>query len=575
VFERYYQTELSYLRDVGRAFAEKNPAVAGMLAERGGDPDVERLIEGFAFVAARLHQRLDNAAPELVEGLIELLLPHFLRPTPACTIVEFRPPAGGLRGIQRIPSGTRLATRAVRGARCSFRTSRPLDLLPLRLTGQVLDDSSLSRPELRLSFAADPGTMPQLLERGSIRLHLHGELPTTTQLYLWCARYLSGVTLRAEDGSSVELGPQALRCVGFDPQDTLFDWPTFSPNGTRLLVEYLTLASKFLFVDVTGLERAAHVSGERFELIFRFARPPLLPTRLPDDTVRLHCVPATNLFDVSAEPVRTTMESRPVLLRASGLDPLHAEVFAVSSVVAVSSARPQRKTYAPFHSFRHALPEARHGGAYRLTRELSPIDSGIHTYIQLEESDPTLLDDQTLSIELTCTNRALPNELQVGDVCVSTPDIPPGVSFSNIGLVSPPTRPPLGTELAWHFVAHLAATRRSLADRDVLVGILSLYNFQDRAELVQGRVHRTRIESLRSATARTTTRVTRGAAVMGTLYRVEAEQSGFASEGDAYIFGAILHGFLSNHAELNSFADLLLVLLPSNTSFRYSAELGA
>src|SRR5437868_9433607 len=98
---------------MGRAFGEANPRVAGLLAERGGDPDVERLLEGFAFLTARIRERADAAVPELAHGLCELLLPHYLRPLPAATVVEFTPHARALKARQRVAKGTPLASRKV------------------------------------------------------------------------------------------------------------------------------------------------------------------------------------------------------------------------------------------------------------------------------------------------------------------------------------------------------------------------------------------------------------------------------------------------------------------------------
>ncbi len=574
LFEHYYQSELSSLRDVGRAFAQKHPAIAGLLAERGGDPEVEQLLEGFSFVAARLRQRIDGATPQLVEGMTELLLPHLLRPTPASTIVEFHVAPGSSHGAQRLALGTTLESRSARGVVCPFRTSRALALSPLRLVGQRLDDSSALRPELCLRFETEQGAAFSVFGSEGLRLHLHGELPTTTQLYLWFARYVGGVTLRTEDGRSVELGSQAVKPVGLDDTDTLFPWPAFSPHGARLLLEYFALMPKFLFIDVTGLERAAHLVSTSFELVFRFERPPALSARLSDDALRLHCVPAINLFEVAGEPVRATIEGRATLLRAAGIEPLQAEVFAVRSVVGMSADRSERHSYEPFHTFRHALKAAPHHGFYQLKRERSPVDDGMHTFLRLERSLEVLtFDEETLSIELTCTSRSAANELQVGDVRVPTADTPAGVSFSNISLVCRATRPPLGSDLSWYLIAHLSASRRSLADVEVLKSLLSLYNFQEGSDHRKGRANRARIEAIRTVSSKIITRVVHGAAVRGTLFRVEVEQAGFTSEGDAFLFGSVLHRLLASQSEINTFADLELMLRPTQLRFRWKMEL--
>src|SRR5687767_9308583 len=105
MFSKYYQNELSYLREMGRDFGLANPAIAGLLSERGADPDVERLLEGFCFLTARIRERLDAGVPEIVHGLVDLLVPQYLRPIPAASIVEFTPHARVLRSRTRIPRG--------------------------------------------------------------------------------------------------------------------------------------------------------------------------------------------------------------------------------------------------------------------------------------------------------------------------------------------------------------------------------------------------------------------------------------------------------------------------------------
>ncbi len=145
MFSRYYQTELAYLRDMGRLFGQANPTLAAHLTERGMDPDVERLLEGFAFLSARIRERVDDAVPEIVHSLCDLLLPHYLRTIPATTIVEFSTPLGALRGRHVIERGTLLGTQPVQGTSCSFRTTQAVDLLPLAIEQARLDDVPAQR----------------------------------------------------------------------------------------------------------------------------------------------------------------------------------------------------------------------------------------------------------------------------------------------------------------------------------------------------------------------------------------------------------------------------------------------
>jgi type VI secretion system protein ImpG len=467
-----------------------------------------------------------------------------------------------------------LLARPVQGTRCTFTTTRAVDVLPLQLVSSRLDEATGTRPELVLRFEAEPGTESAIYRREGLGLHLHGEHALTTQLFLWLARHLGSVSLRAPDGACVELGADAVRLPGFTNTDTLLPWPAFSPHSARVLLEYATLPSKFLFFDVVALDRAAHLASSSFELVLRFVKPPPLPTRLPEHTLRLHCVPIINLFEVSAEPLRVSTDERATLLRAAGVDPSHMEVFSVQSVTGIAPGA-ERRDYPPFHSFQQASLSAADGGHYKLTRVPSPVDEGTHTSLTLHRELETtpLRGRETLSIELLCTNRSLPLELQVGDVAVASSDLPSGLTFSNIARLSPPVRAPLGTDLLWQLVSQLALTRRSLADRDALAALLSSFGLHDRSELADRRAQRARIAALRSVQVETVTRVIGGVVARGSLYRVELDQAGFGSEGDAFLFGAVLHRVLALDALVNTFADLHVTLAPSQRSFRYAAEL--
>ena len=95
MFNKYYQDELTYLRELGREFAAAYPAIAPMLAERG-DPDVERLLEGVAFLTGKIRQKLDDELPEVIHSIAALLFPHYLRQIPATSVIEFTPLPTGI-----------------------------------------------------------------------------------------------------------------------------------------------------------------------------------------------------------------------------------------------------------------------------------------------------------------------------------------------------------------------------------------------------------------------------------------------------------------------------------------------
>src|SRR5690606_9394559 len=175
MFAKFYQSELTYLREMGREFAATHPSSAGLLSERSEDPDVERLLEGFAFLTARIRERADDAVPEIVHGLMSLLLPQYLRPVPATSIIQYLPTPRALRAVHRVERGTRVASRPIDGTACEFRTTSDVDLLPLTLVGARLDETSSSRPTIRLAFETTEAGRAVVNRAEGIRLLLHGE----------------------------------------------------------------------------------------------------------------------------------------------------------------------------------------------------------------------------------------------------------------------------------------------------------------------------------------------------------------------------------------------------------------
>src|SRR6059058_4604081 len=120
----YYERELDYLRKSAAQFAEKHPKVASRLVlepTKCEDPHVERLLEAFAFLAARVHLKMDDDFPEISEALLTVVYPQLTRPIPSMSIVEFQldPEQGKLSTGLSIPRDTVLHSRPVAGVPCT------------------------------------------------------------------------------------------------------------------------------------------------------------------------------------------------------------------------------------------------------------------------------------------------------------------------------------------------------------------------------------------------------------------------------------------------------------------------
>ena len=429
-FNHYYQSELAELRQLGARFAERNPALAPFLGQAGQDPDVERLLEGFAFLTGRLRQKLDDELPELTHSLLNLLWPHYLRPLPSCAILEFDPlPASGA-AIQ-VPRGTEVESRALDEVSCRFRTCFATAIQPLRVDELSLAQQGIgARLTLRLQITGN-GTL-DALDLHQLPLHLAGDRTLSQALYLALLHNLAGLSLVPLDAERqpltdlqggelvLPLARDQVQPLGFGEDEALLPYPPNAFRGYRHLQEYFAFPEKFLFVSIQGMTKLKQLADPvrrqirglevRFD-IARIARQPRLPSR---DNLRLHCVPVVNLFRHDALPIRLDGKRDEYPLFPAGHGREHLGVFAVERVTGWQPGGLGHRDYLPFESFAHDLS---FGGQscrphYAVRQRSALLHGGIDTYLAF--GDPGT-DQDTLSIELTCTNQNLPQRLRAGD----------------------------------------------------------------------------------------------------------------------------------------------------------------
>ncbi len=559
---------------MGKEFSLLHPSTAGLLAEKGSDPDVERLLEGVAFLTARIRERVDDAVPAVVHGLMQLLLPHYLRTIPPTSIIQYAPSIKSLRGVHTVPQGTRVSSKAIQGTACEFRTSMPVDLVPVRLEDAVLDQSRSNHPVIRLRFETSEAGMPILARKEGIRFLLYGEIGLCSTLYLWLMRHLVKATLQSAGSDPVEVGRDVVEPIGFRPQDAMLPWPTFSQPGYRYLQEYFANPFKFLFFDLKVFDKAA-ITSESFEVALEFERPPELNQRITAENFRLFATPVLNLFECSGDPIKRDPKVHEHLLRASGVRPDHMELYEVREVIGIRQGQSQRRTYEPFVGFAHTA-DSHEGSYYTLRPTTSPLDDATDTYLSIVTplGDTPSRDEEVLSMEFTCTNRSLAAELQLGEIDRSPRGVSSPAPFKNIAPITNASRPKLGSELLWRLLSHMSIGRTSLSDPKVLGALLNLYNFQRESSPAQGRANELKVEAIRDVTTEPVTRLMGGAPVRGVETRIELEESKVGTPGDAFLFGCVLDEMLATHVPLNSFNELHVLLHPSKVELRWPARSG-
>ena len=583
----YYERELTYVRQMGAQFAEKYPGPAGRLLlepSKCDDPHVERLLEAFAFLAARVHLKIDDEFPEITEALLSIVYPHFIRPLPSMSIVQFQldPERGKLSTGLPIKRNTLLYSRHVDGVPCKFSTCYDTTLWPLSVTAASWTTPDRLKPPLKAADAAGALRIEVAtgaadlefakLELDQLRFFLDGESPLIHTLYeILCCNLLQIVVRDTTPGSrapAFTLPASSLRPVGFEEADGMLPYPRRSFIGYRLLQEYFTFPDKFFFVDLNGLRQAGangfKRSAELIFLVSRFEgdeRRQRLETGISASTFRLGCAPVVNLFPQTAEPILLDQQQYEYPLIPDARRPTAMEVFSVDQVCSLKAQQQEMVEYQPFYSFRHSAQRERQQTFWVANRRASvrPNDEGTEIDLALVDLSfrPTRPSTDALTVRTTCTNRDLPSRLPFGNEAGDF-ELEMGAPIKRIVALrrpTPPIRPPLGKAMQWRLISHLSLNYLSLVSegREALQEILKLYDFTDSnfaAKTVEG------IVGLKSA--RQFARVVSDEGIAfarGHRVELELDEEHFVG-GGVYLFASVIEQFLALYASLNSFSQL-------------------
>ncbi len=505
----YYDRELNAIKRLAGEFAEAHPKIAGRLrvsADGVDDPHVLRLLEGVAFLAARVQHRLDDEFPELTDALLSLLYPHYLAPVPSCMVAQLgcQP---DLQTATHLPAGLAFDTEPVRGETLRYRSTAPVTLWPVNVEAVRLSGKPLAAPanpeaagaaavlRITLTCMVPEVTFTQLgIER--LRFFLRGPANQTLPLYELLGAHVVSVAYAdtAVDPAPVIVPRHVIEPGGFGPDEALLPWSARGFSGFRLMTEYFAFPEKFLFVDFCQIDRKTLASsGNRLEIFVYFDRPaPELERMIGQQTLALGCTPLVNLFPQRCEPIpldHTTTEYR---IEPDARRPRAMEVWGVDKVRETLADGTQRPWY-PFHRLTEFASEAgTPGGFYQVTRrDAAPGVPGGEVFLAPHDPDfdPEQPADTVLSVDALCLNRDLPTDLPFGGGHPYLRLVEGVAAVSAINAVTAATttlRPPLRDRKFWRLISHLSLGHLSITGGTdggtVLKEVLRLYDFRDTAE---------------------------------------------------------------------------------------------
>lgn len=585
----HYERELLHLRRHAGEFAQRYPKIAGQLSppgEHGDDPAIAQLIDAMALLNARIGRKLEDDYPQLIEALADVLYPHYLRPFPACSIAQVTvAPTESNARPHTLARGTELVSRAIDGVECRFKTAYDVTLAPLAISEARFLAAASAPIVLPVSAAGVvsitfESTAPDIdlraLDIRTVRVHLNGERS-------FIAALADGIFLHALAAYAQVGGTrcwQPLRAVpiaqvGFLADDALLEFPGTSHPAHRLLFEYFGFPEKFDFVDVdlgAMLDTTGPCQRVTLHIVLKdgYGNPQAarLLESLSPAHLRLFSTPVVNLFRQHAEPVRVTHAALaypvvPVARHASAYD-----IFSIDDVRLVRQTIECDKVteLRPFYSLRYG--DEQQSGHYWFARRDEAValkSPGYETEISMidVDLDPMAAQTDTLSLQLTCTNRDLPSRLAVGleggDLFLrERTEAGPALSVAMLRRPTQSLRFERGQELHWRLSSHLGLDYVSVADMEVgsLKAVLVLY------DLMRSSVSSRQIEGIAGIESQDAVVQLPGnpfvTPVPGVGVRLILDEGHFVGTSIAAFVG-LIDAFLGNYVHLNSFVQLTAI----------------
>ncbi|MFQ2200525.1 type VI secretion system baseplate subunit TssF [Aeromonas hydrophila] len=580
--EHYFRDELAFLRLQGREFADAYPELTRFLSEQNTDPDVERLLEGFAFLTGNLRAKIEDEFPELTHGLLNMLWPNYLRPVPSMTIMQFSVIPGAIAQPALVRQGCQLDSLPLDEVTCHFQTCHDTWVYPADIR-HIAAQSGNDLSTISLDIALHAPLPLSELQLDKLRFFLGGDSYTAYELYFWLSNQLSHIELEI-DGKRFRQEAKALKSVGFERDDALLPYPNNVYSGYRILQEYFCFPESFLFFELSGGEWPKQpLPVSEFKVHFCFDRPLPAELKIRPDSFMLNCVPAINLFQHDSEPVNLNGRQAEYPLKASYRHADSFEIFSVDQVEGwvegnLGRSRGTPRIYQPFESFQHQIERAKQRLAlyYRVrVKEAVSGDGFEHSLSFVRGDETTTVElDESISVTLTCTNRSRAARLKVGSICVPTGSSPSFATFRNLIRPTQPLRPALDGSLHWTLISNLSLNYVSLLRRDALVQVLRTYDFPALHDKQAEQASRKRLAGIEEIETKPVDRLVRGMPVRGLKSVLSIRQSAFGSEGELYLFSTVLAHFFSLYASVNAFHLLEVVNLDNKERYQWPVQIG-
>jgi type VI secretion system protein ImpG len=612
----YYNNELLHVRETAAEFAQEFPKIAGRLALDGAecaDPYVERLLEGFAFLAARVQLKIDAEFPTFTQHLLEMVYPAFLSPVPSMAMVRLEPELadGGLAQGREVPRGSVLRARpsALPGAStaCEFRTAHAVKLWPIELVEakylayapelpRELKLAQKVQGAIRLRLRATAGLPFSAIALERLPVHLSGNPGVAARLHEAMLSSALGVLVQpaAPKARWFHFADAAeVRRVGYSDDEALLPPPARSFRGYRLLREYFAFPSRYLFAEIGGLQKGlAKCRENELDVLVLLGRADATLENVVDAAnFSLFCTPVVNLFPKRADRIHLTHRVSEHHVVPDRTRPMDFEVYGVTEVTGFAAGADAEQHFQPlyatvdqasdtaeaFYSLRR-VPRMQSAKQRRAGTRTNYVGTEVFMSIVDPSSAPYAKQLSQLSVSTLCTNRDLPLIMPTGGQSDFVLEAAAPVRAARcLGVPSRPVEPVLDGSLAWRCISHLSLNYLSLTDLNEQDGAVALREMLRLYARDNESVVRRHLEGVRSVRVAPITRrmAARGPVTFGRgmEVRLACDERAFEGSG-AFLLGSVLEEFFARHASLNSFTETVLDVVGRGEVMRWPTRFG-
>ncbi|OPX56896.1 Type VI secretion system, ImpG, VasA, VC_A0110 [Oceanospirillum multiglobuliferum] len=566
--DRLYQDELFRLQNLAAEYARHNPSQAGRLVSSGTDPDVERILEGVAFLTAGLRAELEQDQGQLLNNLLQVAAPELLRPLPSITLIRFTPKQA-LKTEQILKIGTPVSGLNANGRRCEFRTLQSVRLCPIEISAVQLQSSKSLEPgkyKLSLTLDCHQGGIEQL--RGqTLPLYLQGNSQQITQIM---GNFLHhNVAFDAQFGEQ----QQSLSLDDFYQDTALMQWPMVQDEAPelpaqRILQRYFMLPELAQGLRVETDFIPQNCDARRLTLNWYFDQNTQWPSVDLAQVFQLFVVPAINLFQREAPPQVRVLRQTETLLAPRARSDEQLSVYSIKQIFGQFRSRVEAHEYRPF--WQQGLSDS---GLYQERLSTHPVDNSLQLSVVLSGHELSQ-EQEMIRAALLCSNGADTVSLAPGALSEHTSGSPELADFYNL-LTPTPYRDALPSEKKQRqSIQQLCGNLLGGLNLNALHNSLRQLAALGSPDQARYQVSLRKIDSIKAVEICITERLVAAHSLRG--YQIKLTLSGdhFTSGGEMKVFLHLLQQFFINLVPVNYFCELVVTDQQTGETMQWQPMLG-